>query len=191
MKMRSLLSTLCLVVAACSTKQEPAAETKAEVKTEAVAKTEAPVELKGTTAESRNQVDADGVVRRGAPVSAEKDMTIAETLANVTTLSGKTVKVTGKVENVCVKKGCWMELHGNTPEERVRITMKDYGFFVPANAMGKTATIEGVLEVKELSVEDAQHLEEERTAKAGEQPKKITAPVKELNVVAAGLEIRS
>lgn len=191
MKMRNLLSTLFVVVAACSTKQEPAAETKAAVKTEAPAEVKPVAEAKGTNPESRNQVDADGIVRRGAAVSADKEMSVAETLANVATLSGKTVKVTGKVENVCVKKGCWMELHGNTPEERVRITMKDYGFFVPANSMGKIAVVEGPLEVKELSIEDAQHLEDERVEKSGETAKKITAPVKELNIVAAGLELRA
>src|SRR4051812_47291720 len=52
------------------------------------------------------------------------------------------LKVSGKILDVCQTKGCWMELDlGN--EKRMRVTFKDYAFFVPKNAAGKTAIIEG------------------------------------------------
>src|SRR3977135_597398 len=47
------------------------------------------------------------------------------------------VKVKGKIKDVCQKKGCWMNIDlGNGEEMMVRF--KDYAFFVPKNAAGKT-----------------------------------------------------
>ena len=46
------------------------------------------------------------------------------------------VKTAGKIIDVCTKKGCWMKLDmGNN--NAVRVTFKDYGFFVPTDASGE------------------------------------------------------
>ena len=50
------------------------------------------------------------------------------------------VKMLGKITDVCVKKGCWMKLDmGN--DKVVRVTFKDYGFFVPTDASGAITNI--------------------------------------------------
>ena len=66
-------------------------------------------------------------------------------------MEGKTeiekIKVNGEVASVCKKKGCWMKMdmgEGNN----MRITFKDYGFFVPLDCDGKVATIEGKAYIK-------------------------------------------
>jgi hypothetical protein len=171
MMMRCLLSTLVILSIGCSKQTaEPAAPIKEE----------APAKAPAAAAE---------IVKTGAPIGHDNVVAVGEVLANAASLKGKSVRVSGKIEQVCQKKGCWMELAGSKPGESLRITAKDYGFFFPISSNGHNALVEGQLEVSELSVEDAQHIEDERKLAPGEQPKKITAPVQQVSIVAVGAEI--
>ncbi len=145
----------------------------------------------GSTPADREAVDADGTVRRGGALSKDAAIVPVSVALKQADLAGKTVKIQGKVESVCQKKGCWFVIVGDKPEDKIRITAKDYGFFVPKAAAGRTAVIEGQLEVKELDVKTAQHLEDERVMGGAEQPKKIEAPQKEFSIEASALEMRS
>lgn len=139
---------------------------------------------KGSRPETRDQIDPDGIIRRGVALSADPAKPLSEIVKAAAGLDGKPVKLTGRVESVCQRKGCWMELHGDAPDERVRITARDYGFFVPQVAIGKTATVEGVLSVKTLSPEEIEHL-------AKESPSGVKPSEKEIAIVASGLELRA
>ena len=45
-----------------------------------------------------------------------------------------------KVRRACEKKGCWMELAGAEGiGPGMRVTFKDYGFFVPKDSRGRWA----------------------------------------------------
>jgi hypothetical protein len=144
---------------------------------------------KGTTPDDRNSADPDGVIRRGEALSANAPISVDEAFTNAKSLAGKTVKIQGKVSTVCAKKGCWFELKGQG-EQGIRITAKGYGFFVPAQAAGMSAVIEGELSVGELDQATAQHYEDDKVEGTGQPAKKISGPVAELAVVAAGLEMR-
>src|SRR5690606_26959928 len=50
-------------------------------------------------------------------------------------------KITGKVIEVCKKKGCWMKLDLNQDLD-VMVQFKDYGFFVPKDIIGKEVILE-------------------------------------------------
>jgi hypothetical protein len=139
---------------------------------------------RGTTVASRDQVDDDGIVRRGTALTEGATMTVADCTAQANELHGKSVKLTGTVEKVCAKKGCWWVLAGEGGES-VRITAKDYGFFVPAAAKGKKAVAEGVLEVKQLTQDEADHLAEDAQDPALKEKKM------ELRLEASALEMRS
>ncbi|NMM48012.1 DUF4920 domain-containing protein [Marinigracilibium pacificum] len=70
-------------------------------------------------------------------------------------LNGKdslNVKLTGEVSSVCKMKGCWMTLSVPGQTEPLRVTFKDYGFFVPKDIEGKTAVVDGILK-KEIEDE--------------------------------------
>jgi hypothetical protein len=188
------LTLVIAVLTGCSTKAPDAQTQERKVdqpERAAASQPGAAVSEKGGTPETREQADPDGIVRRGDAVTSENVMTLGQVFANPASLHGKTVKVTGKVTTVCARKGCWMELVGDKPEEHVRITAKGYKFFVPRSSVGKVAVVEGELEVSTLSVDEAQHLEEDRVKGTSEAPKKITEPVQEIGVVASGLEIKS
>lgn len=146
---------------------------------------------KGTSPTDRDQVDPDGVIRRGVALTGAKVMTISEVVAGAATLNGKSVKLTGKVESVCERKGCWFVLQGDKPEETVRITAKDHAFYVPKSALGHTAIVEGPFELKTVDVGMAQHMEDERASARNEPRKTITEPVKELSIEAHGAELRA
>ena len=53
------------------------------------------------------------------------------------------IKVKGTITEVCQAKGCWMTIDLGD-DELMRVKFKDYGFFVPKDAAGKTAIIQGV-----------------------------------------------
>lgn len=100
----------------------------------------------------------------------------------------KNIKVTGEVESVCVMKGCWMKLKladGKT----MRVSFKDYGFFVPMDIVGKEIVMEGNAKVKETSVADLQHYAKD-AGETDEEIAKITQPTKEMAFVANGVLIK-
>lgn len=82
-------------------------------------------------------------------------------------------KLSGKVDAVCQKKGCWMELK-NIDGSSMRVTFKDYAFFMPKDCAGKTAIVEGVAKIEVTSVADLQEY-----AKDDGQTKEEIAAIKE------------
>lgn len=97
------------------------------------------------------------------------------------------IKVKGDVEAVCKKKGCWMSIK-NPVGEDMRVTFKDYGFFVPLDCDGKSAIFEGKAYMTETSVADLRHYAEDEGLPV-EEINKITDPKKELSFEATGVEI--
>jgi len=96
--------------------------------------------------------------------------------------------VEGKVASVCQTKGCWMKLDlpdGGT----MRVTFKDYGFFVPKDISGSTVVIKGTAQVSTTSVEELRHYAED-AGKSKEDIAKITQPKTELVFEAEGVVIK-
>ena len=97
---------------------------------------------------------------------------------------GRTIRITGSVTEVCKVKGCWMMLRDG--KSQVRVTFKDYGFFMPKNLVGRKVALEGVLTEETLTEKDARHYAED----AGKSPKEIAAIVgdqKEYSFEATGV----
>ncbi len=70
--------------------------------------------------------------------------------------SKQSMKIRGKVEEVCQEKGCWMTMKMADGHE-MRITFKDYKFFVPKDLSGKEVIIDGYAYVDTTSVKQLQH----------------------------------
>jgi hypothetical protein len=109
---------------------------------------------------------------------------LEEKLATPTTTTF-TGKVKGTVVSVCEKKGCWMKLQ-QTDGEGIMIRFKDYKFFMPLNITGKDVVLEGVAKVTITSIEDLKHYAED-AGKTKEEIEKITAPKKEIEIIATGV----
>lgn len=97
-------------------------------------------------------------------------------------------KVTGTVESVCQAKGCWMKLKLDNGET-MRVTFKDYGFFVPKDIAGKTVVVQGVAQKKTTPVAELRHYAED-AGKSKEEIAKITDPKNELAFVADGVIVK-
>ncbi len=128
--------------------------------------------------------------RFGALLSNAAPVAIASVLAAPKDHAGKTVKVRGQVSGVCQKKGCWMTLvpPDQTDATPVRISFKDYGFFVPISLLGKQVLAEGLFEVRTLPQAQAQHYAED-AVKAGQPVKKVVGDQQTLALVATGVEV--
>lgn len=66
------------------------------------------------------------------------------------------MKVSGEIKEVCKKKGCWMSMNIGEGQEMM-VKFKDYGFFVPLNADGRMATVDGWAFKEVRSVEELKH----------------------------------
>jgi len=96
-------------------------------------------------------------------------------------------KIKAKVLDVCSQKGCWVKLQVNDSTTAF-VKMKDYGFFVPLAAIGKTVVIDGEIKMKTTSVAEQQHYAED-AKKSKEEIAKITKPAKEIRVLAKGIVV--
>ena len=92
----------------------------------------------------------------GAPLpEAGQPIGIGDLLANSAQYEGRDVLLTTRIAKVCQKKGCFfVAQHG---ADSVRVTFKDYGFFIPSDSGGKTVTLAGTFARKPLSPEQAAH----------------------------------
>lgn len=97
------------------------------------------------------------------------------------------VKVTAKVVDVCPKKGCWLKLELNDGSTAT-VKMKDYGFFIPTAAKGKTVVIDGEVKMKTTSVAELKHYAED-AKKSKEEIDAITKPEKAVSVLAKGIVV--
>lgn len=99
------------------------------------------------------------------------------------------VKLEGTILKTCEKKGCWMTVDlGNDRE--MRVTFKDYGFFVPKEgAEGKKTIVEGTIKRKVTDVETLKHFAED-AGKSQEEIDAISDPKEELTFVATGVIIK-
>ena len=125
---------------------------------------------------------------RGEPLKGAQAVKLADVLAKPQAHDGKTVLLEGQVRKACERKGCWMELAASQDAKSpgVRVTFKDYGFFVPVDSAGSAARVEGVVKVAELSEARAKHYESEGAM----VPRGNDGKPREVQLVATGVELR-
>ncbi len=97
------------------------------------------------------------------------------------------VIVKSTVAEVCPKKGCWMKVQGARPGEQVRVTFKDYGFFVPIDLVGKEVALQGRYIKHTESVEEQKHLLQDAKRPQAEIDA-IKKPKETLRFIATGVK---
>ncbi|HEX6159250.1 MAG TPA: DUF4920 domain-containing protein [Thermoanaerobaculia bacterium] len=129
---------------------------------------------------------AGEVVKRGAPIATDaKPVAFAEVLAHPENYTTAPVVIEGIVQTACQNKGCWMQIAPEAGQAGMRVTFKDYAFFVPKDSKGMAAKMEGVVTVKTLSKEDAEHLEGE----GAKLNRNADGTAREISFVASGVEL--
>lgn len=147
------------------------------------------MEKKPTDADKQANFDANGLIKRGAPLSkkAEK-VSLAKVMENPSKYAGKTVRVEGVIVRSCKMEGCWAELAPDANSKSVRVKMKDHGFFIPLQSAGFKARAEGIFTVKTLSKEQVEHMIKDDGAKFDNRNPDGT--VTEVSFEATGVELR-
>jgi len=97
-------------------------------------------------------------------------------------------KLEGTVEACCQNKGCWMTMKLADGSD-MRVRFQDYGFFVPKDAGGKIAVIEGTAFTDTTSVDDLRHYAED-AGQSQEEIEKITEPEISIGFLATGVIIK-
>lgn len=124
----------------------------------------------------------------GDTISPEGAIPASELPAKLAGKDSVKLKITGPIEEVCQKKGCWMDMKIGD-NQTMKVTFKDYGFFVPKDASGKTVIIDGYAYTDTVSVAELRHYAED-AGKTKEEIAKITAPEVSISFEANGVIIR-
>lgn len=159
-----------LLLVACTPKPD---DTTAEV-TEEEAPTEEVVQLTGSF--------GDEITEHGA-------INTLDLLAQLEGADSINVKVESEILATCAIKGCWMNVTLKE-EQHMRVSFKDYGFFVPTEGVeGKKVIVEGYAKKVTTDVETLQHFAKD-AGKTQAEIDAITAPKEEIAFVASGVIIK-
>jgi len=121
----------------------------------------------------------------GEKISSEGAVEAARLPARMAGKDSLNVKLVGTINSCCQKKGCWMKVDlGN--DQEMRVTFKDYGFFVPLESAGRKVIMQGIARYEVTSVEDLKHFAED-AGKSQAEIDSITQPDKELVFEASGV----
>jgi len=171
---KSILLSVALIMSLSFSCQKPAESTKEEGK---------------TTVKSEPVGEVEVVPGSyGANLEENSVLGTAEMISRVEISGTFSGKVSGEIKEVCTKKGCWftMDLANGEP---MRVTFKDYGFFIPTNSQGFPIILEGVATLTETDVETLKHFAEDQ-GKSKEEVNAITAPKREITFEATGVIIK-
>ncbi len=129
---------------------------------------------------------SDTVIRRGTPLPTGTPVPLATVLASPADYTTRPVLVEGVVVKSCENKGCWMQLAPDAASTGVRVTFKDYGFFIPTTSAGMTARAHGIVTRTVHPKKDADHL----IAEGAKLVRHADGSATELGFEAAGVELR-
>jgi Domain of unknown function (DUF4920) len=125
----------------------------------------------------------------GAPITADNAISYEALLKEMTKKDSVQTKVTGKVSAVCMKKGCWMTMVSDQPNQPpMRVTFKDYAFFMPKDIPGKQVVLQGFAKVETTPIDVLRHFAED-AGKTKAEIDAITQPKREMTFEAAGVVI--
>jgi len=106
----------------------------------------------------------------GTSITPDNALTPDAFLSEMEGKSLARMKLAADIDATCQAKGCWMQLNMENGEQ-LMVRFKDYGFFVPKDAAGKTAIIQGEAFLDTVTVEELQHY----AADAGKSETEINA----------------
>jgi Domain of unknown function (DUF4920) len=150
---RALISLFFMAMAACSEAPAPARQGAAKP---AVAAPQAPAAQPATAAPA-------GERSFGAPPGQVDGplLAVAEVMREPEPYLGKKVRCEGVVARVCQRAGCWLELSADGKSDGLRVPMAGHSFFIPQDAIGQHAVVEGELSALPLKDSQRAHLESE------------------------------
>lgn len=146
----------------------------------------------GATAPTPVLVAAPTGEKFGVGVTQPQSMPIEKLLADPKALVGQSVRVEGMIVDVCPKRGCWMDIAGTAPGQKVRFKVTDGEMVFPVDAKGKYAVVEGVVAVNELTLEQTKEYVAYQQKEYGAplDPASVTAPMSIVRLDGTGAMLR-
>lgn len=173
MKRIDLIVLALLFIMACTPKQQEEGTTET-AKEETETPAEETVKLTGNF---------------GDVISEEGAIAASELVTKLESEDSISAKVESEILATCAMKGCWMNVSLNN-DEHMRVTFKDYGFFVPKEGVeGKKVVFEGYAKKVTTDVEILQHFAKD-AGKSQEEIDAITEPKEEITFIASGVIIK-
>lgn len=127
----------------------------------------------------------------GGGVTSQEVTKVSAVVDNPSRYAGKVVVVEGTVVDVCAARGCWLELAGDKPHQKLRVTVDDGVIVFPMESRGKKARVQGTVEEFKLSKEEALEQAKHHARETGRafDPKTVTGPATLLQLRATGAVI--
>lgn len=193
-KLFLLLTSLSLMACADNPSKKAASDADQTQDKQGEMKTDAQHSEAEDEAEKKHEQDAidSNQTEFGADFKVENLKSNTAMLALYESMDkGDTLAVQYKAEinSVCQMKGCWVRLKLDADEESF-IKFKDYAFFLPKDAAGREAVVQGKAYLKEVSVENLKHFAED-AGKSEEEIAKITTPELTYAFMAEGVKLDS
>lgn len=121
----------------------------------------------------------------GESFKVKNPMEVDKLVVQLSSTDSVEAQVIGKVESVCLKKGCWMNIATEQGNE-IFVKFKDYGFFMPLDLAGKEVIMNGKAYKDVTPVDELRHYAED-AGKSPEEIAAITEPEEELKFMATGV----
>lgn len=143
-------------------------------------------EAKEKKADLPEDMPAGATKHFGAEFQTDADPITLATAMEKYADKDKQIKVAANIKKVCKKKGCWFTLAADGVDRKVRVRMKDYGFFIPRNTDGAEVVVEGKLERRTMTEKEAKHYAKDE----GRDPSSIDKEdLKVFEFTASGVQI--
>jgi hypothetical protein len=136
-----------------------------------------------------NQPEKVEYLSYGEEINATGAVSAEEAVMKFSGEDSLLIKLSGIIEEVCQKKGCWLTLALENGEE-IMVRFRDYEFFVPKDAAGREMIAEGYLFREIQSVGEQRHYAED-AGESEEEIALITEPIETYFFEAHGVLIKN
>lgn len=102
----------------------------------------------------------------GKGVHLQETTPVSALLDSPDSYIGQPVKIEGMIIEVCAKRGCWIYVAGDRPQDKIQVKVTDGEIVFPMSATGHQGVVEGIVEEVKMSkqamINYQKHLAEEK-----------------------------
>jgi len=147
---------------------------------------ETPAPVNDAAIEKVQLVDDGGTLYGTLAAPTVPTVNFADLMASPEQYDGKDIILKGQVKDVCQAEGCWLVMTDGNKDVLVKTL---HVFVVPKDSFDNIATVNGNFKIKEISEEQARHLNDE-SKNSKIKSEDIKGPQKTFVINAAGIQLK-
>lgn len=132
------------------------------------------------------QTSEEGILYGNLAAPNVPTVKFADLMAAPEQYDGKDIILQGNVKDVCQAEGCWLVVSDGSKDVLVKTL---HVFVVPKDCFDNIATVNGTFKIKEISEEQARHLNDE-SKNSKIKSEDIKGPQKTFVLTAAGIQLK-